>query len=273
MKINAPVKSPSPHTMADQHRLFIAECCQAQNTNVTGLYDAYADFKRTPGWTKASIYDFLMERCSQLAAKYDKLNATAMKKYMLEMKKLEETQLVPPGVEARMMAGDAVSVITNPPDRQSDRVDRMDLNSVTSENSGMQSLVRHVGNMVVREDESMDGDQSMHTAHSQRHYMPLTTSQRRSVRCSRIDQFDFVSFVVQSLQLKDGVVNTEELINGVAMEDISNCAQKIEAMIGKLDKIAAGLRLKLANKTDDAGLDTEIQKPMAAATSNGEEQG
>jgi hypothetical protein len=124
---------------------------------------------------------------------------------------------------------------------------------------------------VVREDESMDGDQSMYTAYSQCHHMPPTTTQQRSVRCSRIDKFDFVNFVVQSLQLKDGVVNTEELINGVATEDISYCAEKIEAMIGKLDKIAAGLRLKLANKTDDAGLDTEVQKPMATATSNGEE--
>jgi hypothetical protein len=291
MNIYTPDKPISSLSIVDQHRRYIAECCKIENTTVCGLFTAYNAFRRTPGCGNVSIYSFMMTRFAELPDKnqYPKLNAEDMRRYMNELrqKEKEQAQVVPSRVQARRMDGDEASILSDATNRPMAAVEMMDVDSVKSGHSGMRSIERRVGNMGLRDDESMDGDESMNTAHSERDYMPTYTRLRRSHqgrRFSRIDElpsdaksFDLVNYVMLTLQLQDGVIETDELVEGMTNEEISSSVAKLDAGIQTLQKTKERMLRQLTRNTEgdagDAGPKANMQAPDGEIHINGEGQG
>jgi hypothetical protein len=263
MKISAQ-KSITSITLADLHRSFIAECCAQGQTTIMGLYASYDTYRNVPGKRLASLYEFMLERYSDLAEKYNtlspegKLNRSSMKVYMLEMRKKEEEveKSDPSVVQEGVMAGkDDVSVLTFDTNLNRDGIATMDVDSVKSGCSGMNSVMKGVRNMGFLEDKSMDGDQSMHTAHSERHYISLSTPARV---CSRIDELasrdvasSIVDKVVHSLKQKDGgtnevgdfikVMTAKERVTSIAeLKALMKSCQKVLQLLEKTEATADG---------------------------------
>ena len=82
---------------------------------------------------------------------------------------------------------------------------------------------------------------------------------------------------MQTLQLQDGVIETDELVEGMTNEEISSSVAKLDAGIQTLQKTKERMLRQLTRNTEgdagDAGPKANMQAPDGEIHINGEDQG
>ncbi len=105
------------------------------------------------------------------------------------------------------------------------------------------------------EDKSMDGDKSMHTAHSRRHFMPLVNPAQP---CPRIDEFaaedvasHFINKVAQLWNQEEALAKIDDLIKVMTMEERLRCGEKLHGFIQACQMTLENLRKAIGKEKAD----------------------